>query len=156
MSDPVTTSGRDERFMRLALAEARRATEHGDVPIGAVVALGDEVIGAGCNERELRHSPLAHAEMIAIEQAAAHLESWRLLDTTLYVTLEPCPMCAGAIVQARIPRLVYGATDEKAGAAGTLYNVCQDARLNHTLEVTPGVLADEAVELLRAFFRARR
>jgi len=156
MSDPVTTRERDERFMRLALAEARRATGHDDVPIGAVVVLGDQVIGAGGNERELRKSPLAHAEMIAIEQAAAHLGSWRLLDTTLYVTLEPCPMCAGAIVQARVPRLVYGATDEKAGAAGTLYNVCEDARLNHTLEVTPGVLADASAELLRAFFRARR
>ena len=154
----MTASGppRDEYFMRLALREAERATRHGDVPIGAVVVLGDEVIGAGGNERELRNSPLAHAEMIAIEQAAAHMGSWRLLDTTLYVTLEPCPMCAGAIVQARMPRLVYGATDEKAGAAGTLYNVCQDARLNHSLEVTAGVLADESVALLRAFFRARR
>ena len=147
---------RDEHFMRLSLREARRATEHDDVPIGAVLVLGDEVIGAGGNERELRRSPLAHAEMIAIEQAAARLGSWRLLDTTLYVTLEPCTMCAGAIVQARIPRLVYGATDDKAGAAGTLYNVCQDARLNHTLEVTPGVLAAESVELLREFFRMRR
>jgi tRNA(adenine34) deaminase len=147
---------RDEYFMRLALREAERAAEHGDVPIGAVVVLGDEVIGAAGNERELRQSPLAHCEMLAIEQASAHLRSWRLLDTTLYVTLEPCPMCAGAIVQARIPRLVYGAKDEKAGAAGTLYNVCQDARLNHCLDVKSGVLADEAVELLRQFFRARR
>jgi tRNA(adenine34) deaminase len=154
----MTASGpsRDEYFMRLALREAERATKHGDVPIGAVIVLGDEVIGAGGNERELRNSPLAHAEMIAIEQAAGHMGSWRLLDTTLYVTLEPCPMCAGAIVQARMPRLVYGATDEKAGAAGTLYNVCQDARLNHSLEVTAGVLAFESVELLRGFFRARR
>ncbi len=147
---------RDEYFMRLALREAERAMAHDDVPIGAVVVLGSEVIGAAGNERELRSSPLAHAEMIAIEQAAAHMGSWRLLDTTLYVTLEPCPMCAGAIVQARMPRLVYGATDDKAGAAGTLYNVCQDARLNHSLEVTPAVLADESVELLRGFFRARR
>jgi tRNA(adenine34) deaminase len=147
---------RDEYFMRLALREAERAADHGDVPIGAVVVLGSEVIGAAGNERELRQSPLAHCEMLAIEQAAAHLRSWRLLDTTLYVTLEPCPMCAGAIVQARIPRLVYGATDEKAGAAGTLYNVCQDARLNHCLDVTAGVLAGESVALLRRFFRARR
>ena len=147
---------RDEYFMRLALREAERAAGHGDVPIGAVVVLGDEVIGAAGNEREIRNSPLAHAEMIAIEQAAAHMGSWRLLDTTLYVTLEPCPMCAGAVVQARMPRLVYGAADEKAGAAGTLYNVCQDARLNHSLEVTPGVLAAESVALLREFFRARR
>jgi tRNA(adenine34) deaminase len=147
---------RDEYYMRLALREAERATEHGDVPIGAVLVLGNEVIGAAGNERELRQSPLAHCELLAIEQAAAHMRSWRLLDTTLYVTLEPCPMCAGAVVQARIPRLVYGATDEKAGAAGTLYNVCQDDRLNHCLDVTAGVLADEAVALLRAFFRARR
>ncbi len=147
---------RDEYYMRLALREAQRAADHGDVPIGAVVVLGHEVIGAAGNERELRQSPLAHCELLAIEQAAAHLRSWRLLDTTLYVTLEPCPMCAGAVVQARIPRLVYGATDEKAGAAGTLYNVCQDARLNHCLDVTGGVLADESVELLQRFFRARR
>jgi tRNA(adenine34) deaminase len=151
-----TGFSRDEYYMRLALREAERAAEHGDVPIGAVLVLGSEVIGAAGNERELRQSPLAHCEMLAIEQAAAHMRSWRLLDTTLYVTLEPCPMCAGAIVQARIPRLVYGATDEKAGAAGTLYNVCQDDRLNHCLSVTSGVLADEAVELLRRFFRARR
>jgi tRNA(adenine34) deaminase len=147
---------RDQHYMRLALREAERAAGHGDVPIGAVVVLGDEVIGAAGNERELRQSPLAHCEMLAIERAAAHLGSWRLLDTTLYVTLEPCPMCAGAVVQARIPRLVYGASDEKAGAVGTLYNVCQDARLNHTLEVTTGVLADESIELLQRFFRARR
>jgi tRNA(adenine34) deaminase len=146
----------DQYFMRLALREAESATKHGDVPIGAVVVLDGEVIGAAGNERELRTSPLAHAELLAIEQAARHMGSWRLLDTTLYVTLEPCPMCAGAIVQARIPRLVYGAADEKAGAAGTLYNVCQDARLNHYLDVTPGVLADESVALLRQFFQARR
>jgi tRNA(adenine34) deaminase len=111
---------RDDYYMRLALREAERAVRHGDVPIGAVVVLDGEVIGAAGNERELRQSPLAHAEMIAIEQAAAYMGSWRLLNTMLYVTLEPCPMCAGAIVQARVPRLVYGATDDKAGAAGTL------------------------------------
>jgi tRNA(adenine34) deaminase len=147
---------RDEYYMRLALREAEQATQHGDVPIGAVVVLEGEVIGAAGNERELRKSPLAHAELLAIEQAAQRMGSWRLLDTTLFVTLEPCPMCAGAVVQARIPRLVYGATDDKAGAAGTLYNVCQDARLNHILDVTPGVLADESVALLRQFFQARR
>jgi tRNA(adenine34) deaminase len=147
---------RDEYYMRLALREAELATQHGDVPIGAVVVLEGEVIGGAGNERELRRSPLAHAELLAIEQAAQRMGSWRLLDTTLYVTLEPCPMCAGAVVQARIPRLVYGATDDKAGAAGTLYNVCQDARLNHILDVTPGVLADESVALLRQFFQARR
>jgi tRNA(adenine34) deaminase len=147
---------RDEYFMRVALREAERATRHGDVPIGAVVVLDSEVIGAAGNERELRKSPLAHAELLAIEQAAAVMGSWRLLNTVLYVTLEPCPMCAGAIVQARMPRLVYGATDDKAGAAGTLYNVCQDSRLNHCLDVTGGVLADESVALLRQFFQARR
>ena len=147
---------KDEYFMRLALRQAERAIGHGDVPIGAVVVLDGEVIAAAGNERELRKSPVAHAEMIAIEQAAAYMGSWRLLNTVLYVTLEPCPMCAGAIVQARIPHLVYGATDEKAGAAGTLYNVCQDARLNHTLEITSGVLADESAGLLRQFFQARR
>jgi len=154
MSDPHFL--KDEYFMRLALREAQRAAEHGDVPIGAVVALDGEVIAAAGNERELRKSPVAHAEIIAIEQAAAYMKSWRLLNTVLYVTLEPCPMCAGAIVQARIPHLVYGATDEKAGAAGTLYNVCQDARLNHCLDITTGVLADESTALLRRFFQARR
>jgi tRNA(adenine34) deaminase len=147
---------RDHYFMRLALREAEHAARHGDVPIGAVVVLDGEVIGAAGNERELRRSPVAHAEMIAIEQASAHMGSWRLLNTVLYVTLEPCPMCAGAIVQARIPRLVYGATDEKAGAAGTLYNICQDDRLNHCLDMRSGVLADESAALLRQFFQARR
>ncbi|MBE0528083.1 MAG: nucleoside deaminase [Thermoleophilia bacterium] len=154
MSDPHFL--KDEYFMRLALRQAERAAGHGDVPIGAVVVLDGEVIAAAGNERELRKSPVAHAEMIAIEEAAAYMGSWRLLNTVIYVTLEPCPMCAGAIVQARIPHLVYGATDEKAGAAGTLYNVCQDARLNHTLEITSGVLADESAALLRQFFQARR
>jgi len=154
MSDPHFL--RDQYFMRLALREAERAAKHGDVPIGAVVVLDNAVIAAAGNERELRKSPVAHAEMIAIEEAAAHMGSWRLLNTVLYVTLEPCPMCAGAIVQARMPRLVYGATDEKAGAAGTLYNVCQDERLNHCLEITSGVLADESAALLREFFQARR
>ncbi len=154
MSDPHFL--KDEYFMRLALREAERAAQHGDVPIGAVVALDGEVIAAAGNERELRKSPVAHAEIIAIERAAAYMKSWRLLNTVLYVTLEPCPMCAGAIVQARIPHLVYGATDEKAGAAGTLYNVCQDARLNHCLDITTGVLADESAALLRQFFQARR
>ncbi len=147
---------RHEYYMRLALREAERAAEHGDVPVGAVIVLDGEVIAAGGNEREIRNSPLAHAEIIAIKEAARHMRSWRLLNTVLYVTIEPCPMCAGAIVQARIPHLVYGAPDAKAGAAGSLYNVCQDPRLNHTLEITSGVLADESVALLRAFFQARR
>ena len=145
-----------EYYMRLALREARRAGEHGDVPVGAVVVLDGEVIGAAGNERELRQSPLAHAEILAIEQAAERMGSWRLLNTVLYVTMEPCPMCAGAIVQARIPHLVFGAYDEKAGAAGTLYNLCQDDRLNHCLTITPEVMAVDAVDLLQAFFKERR
>ena len=147
---------RHEYFMRLALREARRAITHDDVPIGCVIVLDSEVIAAAGNERELRNSPTAHAEMIAIEQAAKHMGSWRLLNTVIYVTLEPCLMCAGAIIQARIPHLVYGADDPKAGAAGTLYNVCDDPRLNHCVEVTSGVLADDQAELLREFFQARR
>ena len=142
--------------MRLALREAQRAAQHGDVPVGCVMVLDGEVIGAAGNERELRQSPLAHAEILAIEQAATRLHTWRLLNTVLYVTLEPCPMCAGAIVQARIPHVVYGARDDKAGAAGTLYNICNDSRLNHCAAVTDGVLADEAVAQLREFFQARR
>jgi tRNA(adenine34) deaminase len=137
--------------MRLALREAQRAARHGDVPIGAVVVRDDEVLAAAGNERELRNSPTAHAEMIAIEEAATRMGSWRLLNTILYVTVEPCPM-----VQARIPHLVYGAPDVKAGAVDSLYNVCRDDRLNHCVEVTSGVLADEAVALLQAFFRPRR
>jgi len=147
---------RHEYYMRLALREARRAAKHEDVPIGAVIVLDDEVIAAAGNERELRNSPTAHAEMIAIEEAALRMGSWRLLNTVLYVTVEPCPMCAGAIVQARIPHLVYGAPDTKAGAVDTLYNVCRDERLNHCVEVTSGVLAEESVALLQAFFKPRR
>jgi tRNA(adenine34) deaminase len=147
---------RHEYYMRLALREAARAAEQGDVPVGCVIVLDGEVIAAAGNERELRQSPVAHAEMTAIEQAAARMRSWRLLNTVLYVTMEPCTMCAGAIVQARIPHLVYGAADEKAGAAGTLYNVCQDERLNHCLEITSGVLAGDSVALLQEFFQARR
>ncbi len=147
---------RDEYYMRLALREAAHAVEHDDVPVGAVVVLGNEVIAAAGNERELRNSPTAHAEMLVIEEAARRMGSWRLLSTVLYVTVEPCPMCAGAIVQARIPRLVYGAPDEKAGAVDSLYSVCRDPRLNHCVEVTGGVLADESVQLLQAFFGKRR
>ncbi len=152
----VTHFPRHEYYMRLALREARRAAKHGDVPVGAVIVLDDEVIAAAGNERELRNSPTAHAEIIAIEEAAVRMGSWRLLNTVLYVTVEPCPMCAGAIVQARIPHLVYGAPDTKAGAVDTLYNVCTDERLNHCVEVTSGVLADESVALLQSFFKPRR
>jgi len=147
---------KDEFYMRLALREAVRAAEHDDVPIGCVVVRRDEVIAAAGNERELRQSPTAHAEMLAIQEAARRIGHWRLLETMLYVTLEPCPMCAGAIVQARVPRLVFGATDDKAGASGTLYDITGDARLNHRVEVVGGVLAAESVALLQAFFAGRR
>jgi tRNA(adenine34) deaminase len=146
----------DEAFMRLALAEARLAPAHGDVPVGAVVILGDEVIGAGHNERERRQDPTAHAETIALRAAATRLGSWRLLDTVLYVTLEPCAMCAGAIVLARVPRVVYGTADPKAGAAGSVLDVLAEPRLNHRPQVTGGVLAPECAQLLVDFFAARR
>ncbi len=142
--------------MRLALREAERALEHDDVPIGAVTVHEGEVIGVGHNERELRADPTAHAEIIALREAASRLASWRLLDTVLYVTLEPCAMCAGAIVLARVPRVVYGATDPKAGAAGSVLDVLAEPRLNHSPEVAGGLLADDAAELLRAFFDDRR
>jgi tRNA(adenine34) deaminase len=147
---------RDEYFMRLALREAARALEHGDVPVGAVIVHDGEVIGAGHNERELRSEPTAHAEMIALREAAAALRGWRLLDTVLYVTLEPCAMCAGAIVLARIPRVVYGAADPKAGAAGSILNVLDTPQLNHRPQVASGLLAEDAAGLLRAFFAKRR
>jgi tRNA(adenine34) deaminase len=153
----MTSPDHHERWMRLALEEARAAMAHEDVPIGAVVVAGDgTVIGRGRNERELREDPTAHAEVLALREAAAALGSWRVLDSTLYVTLEPCTMCAGAIVLSRIPRVVYATTDPKAGAAGSVLDVLADRRLNHRPEVVAGVLADEAAELLRSFFRARR
>jgi tRNA(adenine34) deaminase len=147
---------RDEYFMRLALREAMLALDHDDVPIGAVVVHDGEVIGAGHNERELRADPTAHAEMIALREAARQLGSWRVLDSVMYVTLEPCAMCAGAIVLARIPRVVFGATDPKAGAAGTVLNVLDSPRLNHRPQVESGLLAEECADLLRAFFAPRR
>jgi tRNA(adenine34) deaminase len=147
----------DERWMRIALDEARAAVEHDDVPIGAVVVSdAGQVLGRGRNERELHEDPTAHAEVLALRAAAAQLGSWRVLEATLYVTLEPCTMCAGAIVLSRIPRVVYATTDPKAGAAGSVLDVLADARLNHRPEVVGGVLADEAAGLLRSFFRARR
>jgi tRNA(adenine34) deaminase len=142
--------------MRLALREAELASQHDDVPVGAVVVAGGEVIGTGHNERELRQDPSAHAEMIALRDAARHLGSWRVLDAVLYVTLEPCAMCAGAIVLARVPRVVYGCTDPKAGAAGSVLDVLAQPRLNHRPAVAGGLLADECAELLRAFFASRR
>ena len=142
--------------MRLALEEAGRAASHGDVPVGAVLVRGGEVVASAGNEKELRRDPTAHAEMLCLKAASAALGDWRLVDSTLYVTLEPCPMCAGAIVWSRISRLVYGPQDPVAGAAYSLYNIVQDARLNHSVEITTGVLAEEASELLRSFFRDRR
>src|SRR3954466_12160658 len=138
--------------MHLALREAERALEHDDVPIGAVVVHDGEVIGSGAHERELRGGPTAHAEVLALREPAAKLGSWRLLDCSLYVTLEPCAMCAGAIVLARLPRVVYGADDPKAGMAGSVLDVLGEPRLNHRPEVADGLLAAEAAELLRAFF----
>ncbi len=142
--------------MRIALAEAARAAEQGDVPIGAVVVHREEVIAAAGNERELRADPTAHAEILALRAAADVLGSWRLDGASVYVTLEPCPMCAGALVAARVARLVYGPQDPKAGAAYSLYNICQDPRLNHQLEITPDVLAEECAGVLQAFFEERR
>ena len=147
---------RDEYFMRLALREAERALEHDDVPIGAVLVHEGEVVAAARNERELRGDPTAHAEVLALREASARLGTWRLLDTVLYVTLEPCAMCAGAIVLARVPRVVYAADDPKAGAAGSVLDVLAEPRLNHRPVVDPGLLASEAAGMLRAFFASRR
>jgi tRNA(adenine34) deaminase len=147
---------RDEYFMRLALREAERALEHDDVPIGAVVVHDGEVLAAARNERELRNDPTAHAEVLALREASARLGTWRLLETVLYVTLEPCAMCAGAIVLGRVPRVVYAADDPKAGAAGSVLDVLSEPRLNHRPVVDGGLLAGEAAELLRAFFASRR
>ncbi|MGI8461244.1 MAG: tRNA adenosine(34) deaminase TadA [Solirubrobacterales bacterium] len=151
-----SAAAEDERFMRLALSEAERCAEHGDVPVGAVVVRDDEVIAAAGNERELRGDPTAHAEVLALRQAAEHLGGWRIAGSTLYVTLEPCAMCAGAIVLARLPRLVIGAADPKAGAAGSVLDVLGEPRLNHRPELDVGVLAEESAALLREFFAARR
>jgi tRNA(adenine34) deaminase len=150
---------RDEYFMRLALREAARALDHDDVPIGAIVVKDGEVIATGHNERELREDPTAHAELIALREAARALRTWRVLDAVMYVTLEPCAMCAGGIVLSRIPRVVFGATDPKAGAAGSVLDVL-DTRgqglLNHRPQVSGGLLAEECADLLRAFFASRR
>jgi len=147
---------RDEYFMRLALREASRALEHDDIPVGAIVVHDGEVIGAGHNERELREDPTAHAEMIALRAAAQALGSWRVLDSVLYVTLEPCAMCAGAIVLARVPRVIFGTTDPKAGASGSVLDILAEPRLNHRPQVQSGLLAEECGDMLRAFFASRR
>lgn len=147
---------RDEHFMRVALREATEAADHGDVPVGAVVVRDGEVVGAAHNEREARGDPTAHAEVLALRAAAVTLGGWRLLGTVLYCTLEPCPMCAGAIQQARVARVVFGAPDQKVGAAGSVINPLQDPRLLHRVEIQGGVLATEALGLLRSFFDDRR
>jgi len=147
---------RDDYFMRLALREAERALEHEDVPIGAVLVRDGEVLAAAHNERELRQDPTAHAEVIAMRAAAQAVGSWRVLDTVLYVTLEPCAMCAGAIVLARVPRVVFGASDPEAGACGSMLDVLGEPRLNHRPVVGAGLLADECAELLSEFFASRR
>lgn len=156
MPIPETDPASDERWMRAALAEAARAGALGEVPVGAVVVRGGEPVAAGHNLTHTLQDPSAHAEMVAIRRAAQATGHWRLLECTLYVTLEPCAMCAGAIVLARIPRLVFAAHDPKAGMVGSLGDLARHPRLNHRVELAAGVLADEASEMLRAFFRARR
>src|SRR5918994_3559283 len=148
--------GRDEEFMRLALGEAEVAGGHGDVPIGAVVVRDGEVIGSAGNERELRSDPTAHAEVLALREAAERLGGWRVPDSVIYVTLEPCAMCAGAIVLARVPRVVFGAPDPKAGAAGSVLDVLGEPRLNHRPQVDRGLLEEESAALLGRFFAERR
>ena len=146
----------DAEAMGLALAEARRALEHGDVPVGAVALVAGEVVAADHNRREELGDPPAHAEMLVLRAAAAAVGGWRLGDVTLVVTLEPCPMCAGALVAGRLGRLVFGAADPRAGACGSIYNLCTDPRLNHDVPITHGVRAAEASDLLAEFFASRR
>src|SRR5438552_18267652 len=146
----------DEEAMAIALGEAQEAAAAGEVPVGAVVIVDEEVVARRHNERETPPDPTAHAELLAIRDAATKLGRWRLSDATVVVTLEPCPMCAGALVAARVGRLVFGAPDPRAGACGSLYNLCADPRLNHEVAVTPGVMADEAARLLEQFFSERR
>ncbi len=146
----------DILWMEKALELARQASEKGEVPVGAILIKDDTCVAAAHNLREQSGNPIAHAEMLAIQEASQKLGNWRLTDTTLYVTLEPCPMCAGAIVLARIPKVVYATDDPKAGAAGTIYNILQDERLNHQVELVRGVCAEESSGLLKSFFKNRR
>lgn len=146
----------DEKWMRLAIEEATKALIHEDVPIGAIAVLNNEIIGRGYNRREVDQDPTAHAEMIAMRQASQHVGYWRLEDVTLYCTLEPCCMCAGAMVLARLPRLVYATTDPKAGAGGSIMDITRHPQLNHQVEVEHGLFADEAAEQIRGFFRMLR
>jgi tRNA(adenine34) deaminase len=153
LNEPPTL---DVLWMKAAIAEAMAAEAIGEVPIGAVIVKDGVIVGRGHNLRETTHDPTAHAEMIAIKQASETLQAWRLTDCDLYVTLEPCPMCAGAIVQSRIRRVVYGTTDPKAGCAGTLMNLLQDDRFNHRTSVASGILQEQCAQLLSGFFRALR
>ncbi|MBJ7458134.1 MAG: nucleoside deaminase [Thermoleophilaceae bacterium] len=153
---PAEWSSEDDRFMALAIEQAVRAQAHDDVPIGAVVVQGGRVIAVGRNEREHLQDPTAHAEVLALRRAAEAVGSWRVLDATLYVTLEPCSMCAGAIVLSRIPRVVFGAHDPKAGACGSVLDITGESRFNHRPEVRGGLMGDACGDLLRAFFAARR
>lgn len=146
----------DERFMQIALNEAEKAAEEGETPIGAVAVLNGKIIAKARNKREIWNDPTAHAEIIALKKSAKKLNRWRLTGLTLYVTLEPCAMCAGAMVLARIDRLVFGCADPKAGACGTLYNILQDKRLNHQVEITTGVMEKECSALLKKFFKQLR
>ncbi len=156
MEQAVDGARPDEEAMRRALEEAEAALDHGDVPVGAVAVRDGTVIAAGHNERERLGDPTAHAELLALRGAAERLGRWRLTDVTLVSTLEPCPMCAGALVAARVGRLVFGAADPRAGACGSLYNLCSDPRLNHEVHVTAGVLEGAAARLLQEFFASRR
>jgi tRNA(adenine34) deaminase len=153
---PTDSEAADQRHMHRALQLAAEAAEHGDVPIGAVVARGEEVLGEAGNERELRRDPTAHAEVLALREASERLGGWRLLETTIYVTLEPCPMCAGAITLARVPRLVYGAADPKGGAVGSMIDLFAEPVVNHHPSVEGGLLAAESASLLESFFSSRR
>ncbi len=149
-------SAQDVAFMRLALQEAQKAPAHDDVPIGAVAVRGGEVVARAHNERELSGDPTAHAEALVVRRAAAAIGSWRLSEFSVYSTIEPCPMCAGAMIAARVKRVVYGAPDRMGGAAYSLYNIVQDPRLLHRCDLTAGVLREECAELVQAFFRERR
>ncbi|HOK96766.1 MAG TPA: tRNA adenosine(34) deaminase TadA [Anaerohalosphaeraceae bacterium] len=156
MTEPSIDLQSDQRYMRMAIDQAYIAEENGDVPIGCVIVYQNRVIAKGYNQRELLSDPTAHAEIIALTQAADYISSWRLTGCTIYVTLEPCPMCAGALVLGRLDRLVYGTDDPKTGAVKSLYNIVQDPRLNHRLEVTSGILQEECQKQLQAFFQRRR
>ncbi len=150
------TQNPDTYFMNMALREAEKAYDAKEVPVGCVITLDNKVIAKAHNQREMLKDPTAHAEILAITQAAAYLESWRLLNTTLYVTLEPCPMCAGALVNSRIKRVVFGTPDPKSGACGSIFNICNDDKLNHRLEITTKILQPQCAGILQDFFRMRR